>query len=244
MIQEYDKYIEEDHEVWSILYNRMMQILPDYATEAYIKGVKEVGFLPDRIPVFKEANEKLSAITGWKIYVVPGLIDNKPFFEHLSNREFPSSTWLRKKSQLEYLEEPDMFHDIFGHVPLLANKHFADFLSQLAGIALKHIEDEWAVEILSRLYWYTVEFGLIRENGKLKVYGAGILSSSGETVYSVDSDVPVRYPYDIKQIFETPYIKDKFQEQYFVIDSYEQLFNSIPQIESILEKELAQKATA
>jgi len=238
MRQEYDKYVAEDHEVWSILYNRMMEILPTYSTEAYIEGINQVGFEADRIPNFEECNAKLTKITGWSIYVVPGLIDNKPFFEHLSNREFPSSTWLRKKSQLEYLEEPDMFHDIFGHVPLLANVHFANFLSKLAGIALKHIENEWAIELISRLYWYTVEFGLIRENGKLKVYGAGILSSSGETVYSIDSDIPKRYPYNIEQLFATPYIKDKFQEQYFVIDSYEQLYNSLPEIEATLEKAL------
>lgn len=238
MIQEYNKYTEEDHEVWSILYARMMEILPKYSSKAYMEGIQDVGLEGHRIPNFDECNAKLSKITGWKIYVVPGLIDNKPFFEHLSNREFPSSTWLRKKSQLEYLEEPDMFHDIFGHVPLLANVHFANFLSELAAIALVHIENEWAVEIISRLYWYTVEFGLIKENGSLKVYGAGILSSSGETPYSVESDIPVRLPYDVQTIFRTPYIKDKFQEQYFVIESYEQLYQSIPEIKKVLEQEL------
>jgi len=242
MKQEYDKYVAEDHQVWSILYEKMMKILPDYATKAYIEGIDKVGFQPTRIPEFSTSNEKLKAITGWMIYVVPGLIDNKPFFEHLSNREFPASTWLRKMSQLEYLEEPDMFHDVFGHVPLLANQHFANFLSKLAEIALEHIDDEWAVEVLSRLYWYTIEFGLIREDGKLKVYGAGILSSSGETVYSIDSDVPLRYEYNVRQIFNTPYIKDKFQEQYFVVDSYEQLYNSIPEIRALLKAELSSKA--
>jgi len=238
MIQEYDKYVEEDHEVWSILYKRMMEILPRYATKAYLQGIQEIGLEGHCIPDFNKCNVKLSKITGWEIYVVPGLIDNKPFFQHLSAREFPSSTWLRKKSQLEYLEEPDMFHDIFGHVPLLANIHFANFLAELASIALENIENEWAVEIISRLYWFTVEFGLIREDGALKVYGAGILSSSGETLYSIDSDIPVRSPYNVKTIFATPYIKDKFQEQYFVIDSYEQLYKSLPEIKSVLEQEL------
>ncbi len=238
MIQEYDKYLDEDHEVWSILFKRMMEILPKYSTKAYLEGIQAIGLEGHRIPYFNDCNAKLSKITGWSIYVVPGLIDNKPFFQHLSAREFPSSTWLRKKSQLEYLEEPDMFHDIFGHVPLLANIHFANFLSELASIALDHIENEWAVEIISRLYWYTVEFGLIREDGILKVYGAGILSSSGETQYSIDSDIPTRMPYDAKNIFATPYIKDKFQEKYFVIDSYEQLYKSIPEIKFVLEQEL------
>lgn len=238
MRQEYDKYISEDHEVWSILYNRMMEILPSYSTVAYLEGIDKVGFEPDRIPNFDECNDKLSKITGWTIYAVPGLIENKGFFEHLSRKEFPATTWLRKKSQLEYLEEPDMFHDVFGHIPLLSNHAFADFLVELSKIALKHIENEWAVELISRLYWYTVEFGLIKEGGALKVYGAGILSSSGETQYSIDSDIPKRIPYDIKTLFATPYIKDKFQEQYFVIDSYEQLYKSIPEIEMLLEEEL------
>jgi phenylalanine-4-hydroxylase len=238
MRQEYDKYVEEDHEVWSILYARMMEILPSYSTKAYLEGIDGVGFEPHRIPNFDECNVKLGNITGWGIYAVPGLIPNKGFFEHLSRKEFPATTWLRKKSQLEYLEEPDMFHDVFGHIPLLANPHFANFLVKLADIALQHIDNEWAVELISRLYWYTVEFGLIREDGKLKVYGAGILSSSGETQYSIDSDIPQRINYDIETIFDTPYIKDKFQEQYFVIDSYEQLFNSIPDIASILDHNL------
>ena len=238
MRQEYDKYVAEDHEVWSILYARMMEILPNYSTKAYLEGIQSVGFEAHRIPNFDECNVKLGGITGWNIYAVPGLIPNKGFFEHLSKKEFPATTWLRKKSQLEYLEEPDMFHDVFGHIPLLANPHFANFLVKLAEISLKHIDNEWAIELLSRLYWYTVEFGLIREDGKLKVYGAGILSSSGETQYSIDSDIPKRYDYDIKTIFDTPYIKDKFQEHYFVIESYEQLFESIPQIASILELEL------
>lgn len=242
MRQEYDKYVAEDHEVWAILYSRMMEILPKYSTIAYTQGIQEVGFEPDKIPNFTECNVKLGNKTGWEIYAVPGLIDNKPFFEHLSRREFPATTWLRKKSQLEYLQEPDMFHDVFGHIPLLANQHFANFLEKLAAIALKHIDDEWAVEIISRLYWYTVEFGLIQENGQLKVYGAGILSSSGETQYSIDSDIPKRIPYDIKTLFATPYIKDKYQEQYFVIDSYEQLYNSIPDIEKHLEEILTLKA--
>jgi phenylalanine-4-hydroxylase len=128
MRQEYDKYTSEDHEVWSILYNRMMEILPNYSTVAYLNGIDKVGFEPDRIPNFDACNEKLSKITGWTIYAVPGLIENKGFFEHLSRKEFPATTWLRKKSQLEYLEEPDMFHDVFGHIPLLSNHAFADFL--------------------------------------------------------------------------------------------------------------------
>jgi phenylalanine-4-hydroxylase len=238
MQQDYSKYTEEDVQVWTILYDKIMQILPNYATKDFLTGLSQVNFSNNRIPNFEETNQILNKITGWTVYAVPGLIENKGFFEHLSNREFPATTWLRKKSELEYLQEPDMFHDVFAHVPLLSNSDFAKFLEKLSDIALKHIENEWAVEIISRLYWYTVEFGLIREDGKLKVYGAGILSSSGETVYSIDSDIPQRVPFDIDELFQTPYIKDKFQEKYFIIDSYEQLFKSIPLIEQKLEEHL------
>jgi phenylalanine-4-hydroxylase len=239
MHQEYDKYTSENHQVWNILYDRMMNILPSYATKAYMEGIEIVGFEPHRIPNFKEMNEKLANISGWEVYAVPGLIDNKGFFELLAHKKFPATTWLRTMEQLDYLEEPDMFHDVFGHVPLLANVSFTNFLVELSKIALKHIDNEWAVELISRLYWFSVEFGLILENDEMKVYGAGILSSSGETVYSIDSDIPVRVQYSVKAIFDQPYIKDKFQEKYFVINSYEELFESLTEIASQLEKELA-----
>lgn len=239
MQQEYEKYTAENHQVWNILYDRMMEILPHYSTKAYLDGIDVVGFEAHRIPNFKEMNAKLANISGWEVYAVPGLIDNKGFFELLAEKKFPATTWLRRMDQLDYLEEPDMFHDVFGHIPLLANIPFTNFLVELSKIALVHIENEWAVELISRIYWFTVEFGLIKEEGKLKVYGAGILSSSGETKYSIDSDIPERVPYIVSDIFNTPYIKDKFQEKYFVIESYEALFNSLPEIRNLLEKELA-----
>jgi phenylalanine-4-hydroxylase len=238
MHQEYDKYTAESHQVWNILYDRMMDILPSYATKAYMEGIEVVGFEPHRIPNFQEMNAKLANISGWEVYAVPGLIDNKAFFELLAHKKFPATTWLRTMEQLDYLEEPDMFHDVFGHVPLLANVSFTNFLVELSKIALKHIENEWAVELISRLYWFSVEFGLILEDEEMKVYGAGILSSSGETVYSIDSDTPVRVPYNVKAIFDQPYIKDKFQEKYFVINSYEELFASLGEIDAQLDKEL------
>ncbi|MCU0328039.1 MAG: phenylalanine 4-monooxygenase [Chitinophagales bacterium] len=237
MIQAYDQYTQEDHEIWSLLYAKMAEIIPKYATDVFIDGMEQIGFESNKIPNFDECNARLKSITGWVIYPVPGLIDNKPFFEHLANKEFPASTWLRKREELDYLEEPDMFHDVYGHVPLLSNMHFTSFLENLARITLRHIENPWIIEIVSRLYWYTVEFGLIREEGKLKVYGAGILSSNGETQYSIESDIPKRLDFDVAHILQTPYIKDKFQEQYFVIDSYKQLFDSIGLLEEMVEKE-------
>lgn len=236
--QDYDRYSKEDFKVWELLYNRQSEVLPGRAAEEYLSGIKKIDFVADRIPNYTDMNEKLRNITGWEVVVVPGLIDNKPFFEYLHNCKFPASTWLRRLEELDYLEEPDMFHDIYGHVPLLTNQPFCDFLSGLAGIALKHIENEWAVEMLSRVYWYTVEFGLIKKDDKLEIYGAGILSSAGESVYSLESDKPARVPYDVARLLQTPYIKDKFQETYFVINSYEELYNSLPVIEVELEKAL------
>ena len=229
MIQEYDKYTAEDHKVWSLLYAAQMQHLPAIATQAYLDGIRKVQFVPDKVPRFSVINEELVNGTGWEVYVVPGLIDNKPFFEHLSRREFPATTWLRKLSQLEYIEEPDMFHDVFGHVPLLSEQFFCDYLEGLSNIALRYIDNPTAIELVARIYWFTVEFGLIKESNSIKIYGAGILSSPGESLFSV-SEAATHVPFDIQTVLDTPYIKDKFQAKYFVVESYKQLFDSLDEI--------------
>lgn len=236
--QDYERYTEEDFKVWRLLFERQEKVLPGRAAVEFTEGIEKIGFHANAIPRFTEMNQNLEAITGWNVVVVPGLIDNKPFFEYLLNKKFPASTWLRRLEELDYLEEPDMFHDIYGHVPLLTNQPFCDFLSGLSEIALRHIENPWAVEMLSRVYWYTVEFGLIRKGDKLEIYGAGILSSAGESVYSLESDKPERVPYDVRRLLGTPYIKDKYQETYFVIESYEELYGSLPLIETELERAL------
>lgn len=238
MTQEYSNYTPEDFEVWSILFNRQIGQLKSIASKAYLEGIEKVNFSSNKIPNYLETNILLQNLTGWQIHVVLGLIDNRPFFELMQNKQFCASTWLRKRAQLDYLEEPDMFHDIFGHVPLLSNQSVCHFLEELARIALRFVENEEAIEYIARLYWYTVEFGLIRENGQLKIYGAGILSSSGESVYSLESPHPQRLNYNVKQIFDTPFIKDHYQEQYFVIESYQQLFNSISEIENELQSRM------
>ncbi|SFO55142.1 Phenylalanine 4-hydroxylase [Algoriphagus ornithinivorans] len=239
--QDYEAYTEEDFKVWKILYERQMPNLPKAASQAYLEGVKTVNFTADKIANFEELNQILRDTTGWAVQVVPGLIDDDLFFGLLNNRRFPSSTWLRKMEQLDYLEEPDMFHDAFAHMPMLTNQHYVDFLEKLSGIALKHIDDPWAIQLLSRIYWFTIEFGLIRENGELRIYGAGILSSKGETKFSLSNE-PAHYPYDVKRIMNQEYWKDKFQDKYFVIESFEQLYNSIPEIESVLEEMLTKEA--
>jgi phenylalanine-4-hydroxylase len=190
----------------------------------------------DHIPDFEnETNPRLLKMTGWEVYVVPGLIAHREFYQHLANKQFPASTWLRKPEQLDYLEEPDMFHDTFGHVPLLGNQAFCDFMVNLSKVALNYIDDEESLQRLSRLYWYTVEFGLIRENGELKMYGGGIISSSGESRYSLSSSVP-KIDFDVATILDTPYHIDKYQDHYFVIDSYEQLYGSVTEIDNFLKK--------
>lgn len=238
MTQEYSQYTPEDFEVWNILFNRQIIQLKPIASIAYLEGIEKVNFSANKIPNYQETNLLLLQMTGWQIHVVPGLIDNRPFFELMKNRRFCASTWLRKREQLDYLEEPDMFHDIFGHVPLLSNQSVCHFLEELARIALRFVDNEETVEYIARLYWYTIEFGLIRENGQLKIYGAGILSSSGESIYSLTSPSPKRLDYEVGQILDTPFIKDHYQEQYFVIDSYQQLFDSIPKIEQELERRM------
>ncbi|MBD8487424.1 phenylalanine 4-monooxygenase [Echinicola sp. CAU 1574] len=243
MHQDYDAYTSEDFKVWKILYERQIVNLPKAASQAYLDGIEAVNFGSGRIANFAEVNEKLRGTTGWSVQVVPGLIDDDLFFGLLRNRRFPSSTWLRKMEQLDYLEEPDMFHDAFAHMPLLTNQPYVDFLEDLSGIALKYIDNKWAIHLLSRIYWFTIEFGLIRENGMLKIYGAGILSSAGETKFSL-SDEPAHIEYDVRKIMQTAYWKDKFQDKYFVIESYEQLYQSIPEIEKVLEEELANSSVA
>ncbi len=241
MKQTYAAYTAEDFEVWRILFERQMEQLPGKATDEYLEGIRRINFTADRIPDFEQVNQVLSGYTGWQLHVVAGLIPNKDFFELLKNRYFPSSTWLRRKEQLDYLEEPDMFHDVFGHVPLLTNQHLCNFLADLSRIALRYIENDFAIELIARLYWYTVEFGLIREKNGLRIYGAGILSSKGETHYSLQDNKPKRLPYDVHTILRTPYIKEHFQDQYFVIDSYEQLYNSTEEIEQALLAAIAKE---
>lgn len=239
MNQNYNSYTPTDHEVWQVLFQRQMQKLPAIASEAYLEGIEKAGFVTDHIPNFEqETNPRLQQLTGWSVVACEGLVPIKEFFELLADKKFPASTWLRKMEQLEYLEEPDMFHDTFGHVPLLTNQSFCDFLAEFSTISLKYIDDEEAVKLLQKLYWFTVEFGLIREKNQLKIYGGGIISSSGESVYSLCSGIPERVPYSIEEILKTEVKIDAYQKKYFVIESYEQLFQSLKNFEEILERQL------
>lgn len=242
MRQVYENYTAEDFKVWSLLFDEQAQVLPPRATVAYLNGIKTMNFNTKEIPNFIHLNERLGELTGWKVYAVPGIIDNKPFFEHLYRKEFPATTWLRRLDQLKYIEEPDMFHDVFGHVPLLSEPFFCEFLSGLSYIALDYIDNENVIEWMTRIYWYTVEFGLIRENGEIKIYGAGILSSPGESVYSLSEEAS-HLEFDVDAVLDTPYIKDKFQGQYFIIESYKQLSDSLVQLRESIEQRLKNATT-
>jgi len=238
MIQPYDAYTADDRKVWKLLFERQHQFLLCHACEEFLEGLESIGFSSERIANFEDVNRRLEETTGWAVQVVPGLVDEDLFFGLLRHKRFPSSTWLRKPNELDYLQEPDMFHDAFAHLPLLTNQSYVNFLEELAAIALDYVENPLAIEMLSRIYWYTIEFGLIRKRGDLKVYGAGILSSIGETKFSL-SDEPRHIDFDVSTILNTPFWKNKFQDRYFIIDSFEQLYASIPEIRAQLEEILA-----
>lgn len=234
--QEYDNYTDEDRKVWGILFNRQVEQLQGLADESYLKGIEKIGFNATTIPDFRLVNTRLKSLTGWEIVVVPGIIDQVNFFTMLANKQFPSSTWLRSMEELDYLSEPDMFHDAFGHMPLLTNQTFCDFFHQIGLIGTKYLEHPKIIEMLGRVYWFTIEFGLIKAGSQLKIYGAGILSSIGETKFSL-SDVPKRLPFDIVEIMKTDFDNTKIQEKYFVIDSFQQLLDSVVEMEKYLEEQ-------
>jgi len=235
--QEYEQYTEEDFLVWKLLYQRQRVLLQNMASKEFIDGMEEMHFSEDKIPDFSHVNKVLANTTSWQIEVVPGLIPDKDFFELLANKRFPSSTWLRKLENLDYLEEPDMFHDCFAHMPLLTEPFFVDYLQELSKIALQYIDDALAIELIGRVYWFTVEFGLIKQDVGMRIYGAGILSSSGESIFCL-GDKANRKPFNVKEIMEKHYYKDHFQDRYYVINSYKELFDAIPSIKQLLEEAL------
>ena len=221
--QDYARYTSADHDTYRRLYERQSALLPGLASDAFIAALPSLG-ARDKIPRFEDINERLQRATGWEIVTVPGLIPEVPFFTLLANRKFPVTDWIRTPEEFDYVVEPDIFHDLFGHVPLLFNPVFADYVQRYGQGGLKAAE-LGACEMLSRLYWYTIEFGLIRESKGLRAYGAGILSSPGELPYSVQSPVPQRLPLVLERTMRTRYKIDSFQQTYFVIDSFDQLFD-------------------
>ena len=220
--QRYDGYTDENQETWRILYERQMEYLAEHASRTYLEGAKTINLRADRIPPLDEINARLKPRTGWQSRAVPGYLPPRAFFACLSRREFPTTIVIRPKESVDYLPEPDIFHDVFGHVPLHADPVFADFL-QTYGKAAMHARDEHHTERLARLFWFTVEFGLINENGQLKVYGSGLISSPGESRYALNSDEVDRRPFDLATVCETAFEIDHYQPILYVLESFDQL---------------------
>lgn len=223
--QQWEQYSADEHDIWRLLYQRQIGLVREYGAVEVLDGLEVLGTSAAQIPDFAAVNRQLSVLTGWRIVAVPGLLPDEPFYAHLAARCFPVSVWIRERSELDYLVEPDLFHDFFGHVPLLANPVFARFMQAYGAAGPKAVAHD-AVSLLARLYWYTVEFGLIRSGSGLKAFGAGILSSKSETLYSVTSPVPHRLDFDLARVMRTAYRSDALQRCYFVLESFEQLFHA------------------
>ena len=227
MKQQFENYQQADFDVWRTLFERQQINLQERACYQYLdalEGMKDV-LKPDQVARFSEINEWFSSKTGWEIQCVPGLIPVDEFFTLLAQKKFCSSRWLRSMDQLDYLEEPDMFHDIFGHIPLLSNPVFSDFAHEFGKLGSQIMHSEEKVLMLQRLYWFTIEFGLIEQNG-LKIYGAGIASSYGESISSIQEG-PAKVNFDLEKVLHQSFRTDEIQNTYFVIQSFEELFDSI-----------------
>ena len=226
--QPMESYTPADHATWRALFEHQAALLPGRACEEFMQGLRGLGVAAHGIPDFARLTDILMKATGWALVAVPGLVPDEVFFGHLANRRFPVTWWIRKPEQMDYLQEPDVFHDIYGHVPLLMNPVFADYMQAYGqgGVKAKRLGE---ITHLARLYWYTVEFGLIRDKSAgsrqgLRIYGSGILSSKSESIYCLDSPGPNRIGFDLRRVMRTRYRIDTFQKTYFVIDSFEQLF--------------------
>lgn len=222
VVQHHDRYTEENHEVWRELHSRRMETLDQQASDVFLDGLRVLDMTSEHVPDLINVNDRLRPLTGWQSKPVPGYLPAKAFFACLARREFPTSITIRPREMIEYLPEPDIFHDIFGHVPLHADPVFADFL-QTYGQAALHTDDPRHIERLARLFWFTVEFGLIRENGQMKLYGSGLISSLGESFHALESDHVDRRPFDVDRVCDTHFEIDHYQPILYVLESFDQL---------------------
>ena len=220
--QDWSHYTTEEHAVWDRLFERQASLLPGRASNAYLRGLDVLKLSKPGIPDFEELSERLMKLTGWQVVAVPGLVPDDVFFEHMANRRFVAGNFIRRPDQLDYLQEPDVFHDVFGHVPMLADPVFADYLVAYGQGGQRALE-LGALKHLTRLYWYTVEFGLIAEPEGLRIYGSGIVSSFAESRFALDDPSPNRIAFDLKRVMRTEYRIDDFQQNYFVIPSFDEL---------------------
>lgn len=220
--QGWARYTQEEHGVWRTLFERQSKLLPGRACDEFIRGMQDLPIGPEQIPDFEQMSKVLKKRTGWEVVAVPGLVPDEVFFEHLANRRFPAGQFIRKPHELDYLEEPDVFHDVFGHVPMLMNPVIADYIQAYGQGGLRAYR-LGVLEKLARVYWYTVEFGLVQQSDGLRIYGAGIASSASETRFSVESDSPNRVRFELERVMQTNYRIDDFQETYFVLGHLDEL---------------------
>jgi phenylalanine-4-hydroxylase len=220
--QGWESYSAVEHATWKELYQRQTRLLQGRACDEFVAGMLALPMAPDHIPEFDALSEVLMKHTGWQVVAVPGLVPDEVFFEHLAHRRFPAGNFIRKPDQLDYLEEPDVFHDLFGHAPMLMNPVLADYI-QAYGVGGLRANRLGALEMLARVYWYTVEFGLLRQRDGIRIYGAGIASSRTESVFALEDASPNRLRFDLARAMRTRYRIDDFQESYFVLDSLDDL---------------------
>lgn len=220
--QGWERYTAEEHAVWKTLFERQTRLLPGRACEAFVQGMQALPIGSEAIPDFRRLSDVLRKATGWEVVAVPGLVPDEVFFDHLANRRFPAGQFIRKRDELDYLEEPDVFHDVFGHVPMLMNPIIADYI-QAYGQGGLRAQSLGMLEQLARVYWYTIEFGLVREAGGLRIYGAGIASSYAESIFSLEDASPNRIGFSLERVMRTRYRIDDFQETYFVLDALDDL---------------------
>ena len=220
--QDWAHYSRADHATWDTLFARQSALLPGRASASFLRGIEALDLSRPGIPDFADLSERLSAATGWRVVAVPGLVPDDMFFDCLADRIFVAGNFIRAPGQLDYLREPDVFHDVFGHVPMLADPVFADYMAAY-GRGGQRAGSLGALKRLARLYWYTVEFGLIEEAGTLRIYGSGIVSSHGESIFALDDDSPNRVSFDLKRVMRTEYRIDDYQQSYFVIRSFDDL---------------------
>ncbi len=218
------QYTDADHAMWNTLCKRQKPLLVNRACDEYMASVDTLGIFEENgIPDWRRVSDMLEKSSGWKLVTVPGFIPGQLFLEHLSKRQFPVTWWIREPAKIDYLQEPDIFHDLFGHVPMLAHPVFAEYMQQF-GLGAVKAKSLGAEEFIGRLYWFTVEFGLIRNPDGLRIYGSGIVSSKSETIYSLESPIPNRFHLDVVRAMRTDYRIDDVQKDYFVINSFEELF--------------------
>lgn len=220
--QNWEAFNVDEHAMWDQLFARQTAMLPGRAADAFLRGIDVLRLEKPGIPDYRELNARLTAATGWQVVAVPGLVPDAVFFEHLANRRFPAGNFIRTPAQLDYLQEPDVFHDVFGHVPMLADPVFADYMVAYGEGGLRSL-NFGSLDKLARLYWYTVEFGLIRDPAGLRIYGAGIVSSYGESIFALDDPSPNRIGFELERVMRTRYRIDDYQQNYFVIDSLDEL---------------------